>query len=204
VSTAGATHWDDRYRTTGAESVSWFEAEPTTSIDLLEVVGATPADAVIDVGGGASRLVDGLLAAGYQDVTVLDLSKTALDLARQRVGASAPVTWVSADVLDWRPARQYDIWHDRAVLHFLTDDRDRAEYLDTLHGTVRPGGAVIIGVFAEDGPTHCSGLPVRQYAPAELRELMPDLVFVDARRHEHRTPHGAVQPFNWIAGRIPG
>jgi SAM-dependent methyltransferase len=204
VSRAGAAHWDDRYQTIGPESVSWYEAEPSTSIDLLDAVGATHGDAVIDVGGGASRLVDHLISLGYQDSTVFDLSKAALDVARNRVGSSAPVTWLTGDILDWRPTRHYDIWHDRAVLHFLTTDRDRARYVETLRSAIRPGGAVIIGVFAQDGPAQCSGLQVRRYTPAELRSLLPDLALIEARRHEHRTPNGAVQPFNWIAGRLPG
>jgi SAM-dependent methyltransferase len=204
VSTAGAAHWDNRYQTVGAESVSWYEAEPTTSLELIKAVGATPADAVVDIGGGASTLVDHLVSAGYQDVTVLDLSQAALDVASGRVGLSVPVAWVAADILDWKPTRQYDVWHDRAVLHFLTEGHDRNRYLDIMRLAVHPGGAVIIGAFADDGPTQCSGLPVRRYTTGDLQDLLPDLMLVDARRHEHRTPAGTVQPFNWIAGRLPG
>src|SRR5262249_59542300 len=104
----------------------------------------------------------------------------------------------------WRPDRRWDVWHDRAVLHFLTDESDRAQYVGTLRKAVRPGGCVVIGVFAEDGPAHCSGLPVRRRSPADLRQLLPDLVVVAERREAHVTPGGTIQPFNWIAGRLPG
>jgi trans-aconitate methyltransferase len=196
-------HWDERYASIGERDVSWFEAEPAASLELLGAVGVAPARSVIDVGGGASSLVDHLLARGHRDLTVLDLSAVALAAARQRLHDPDGVTWVEADVTTWRPSRTWNAWHDRAVLHFMTDDDDRDAYLAALRRAVEPGGAVVIGTFAEDGPTHCSALPVRRYAPDELVELLRDvdLDVVEQRRQVHRTPGGAEQPFTWVAGR---
>jgi len=195
-------HWDDRYRSIGARGVSWFEDRPTTSLELLDAVGALPAQSVIDVGGGASNLVDALLAAGCPDITVLDLSAEALATARDRVTDDSRVTWKQADLLDWEPGRRWDIWHDRAVLHFLVLDDDRAMYLDRLRRSLAPKGAFVIGAFAEDGPTECSGLPVQRYGPDDLLRLLGDVEIIEQQRHVHTTPAGIAQPFNWIAGRL--
>lgn len=200
---AAQDHWNERYRTAGASAVSWFEDRPEVSLELLDLLGATSNDSVIDIGGGASMLVDHLLRQGHQDLTVLDVSSAALDVARERVGDTAFVSWLAADLQSWAPGRRWNVWHDRAVLHFLTDEGDRSRYAETLRAAVEPGGAVVIGVFAEDGPTECSALPVRRYSLADLRGLLPGLVVVSERREEHRTPAGIVQPFNWIAGRVP-
>ncbi len=197
-------HWDNRYRDVGAESVSWFQAQPTESLGLPAALDVTPSAALLDVGGGASRLVDHLLSAGYPDVTVLDLSQAALDVARSRL-PGASVNWVCADVTTWEPTRTWDVWHDRAVLHFLVDEGSRVAYLRTMRRALNPGGAIVIGTFAEDGPTHCSNLEVRRFSQGELVELLgetfePLLV----QRIMHQTPGGATQPFNWIAGRERG
>jgi trans-aconitate methyltransferase len=197
-----SAHWDDRYESIGTQAVSWFEPHPAVSLELLEAVGVTNAESVIDVGGGASTVVDHLLAAGHNDITVLDLSTVALDAARTRLGNPAHVTWLDADLLTWEPSRQWDVWHDRAVLHFLTGDDGRTAYTSALNRALAPGGAFVIGAFAEDGPTQCSALPVRRYSPDELADLLGDIEIVEQRRHVHRTPSGADQPFNWIAGRV--
>jgi SAM-dependent methyltransferase len=199
----GEAHWNRRYETVGTEAVSWYEDNPTMSLEMLAAAGVRADHSVIDVGGGASLLVDRLLEAGHRDVTVLDLSAVALDAARRRLHDPPGVTWIEADLLEWRPARRWDVWHDRAVLHFLVDDAGVATYIETLRAALAPGGVVVIGTFAEDGPTQCSGLPVRRYGQLDLRALLDD-VDVDVigeRRHVHRTPGGADQPFNWIAGR---
>ncbi|MDZ7677336.1 MAG: class I SAM-dependent methyltransferase [Acidimicrobiales bacterium] len=196
------SHWDHRYVEVGAEDVSWYEPEPTTSLELLDQVGVTDADSVIDVGGGASRLVDALAARGHTDLTVLDVSQAALDLARQRLGDDAPVTWVHADLLTWTPERTWAVWHDRAVFHFLTDPADRATYRNLLQRSITPGGLVVVGTFAADGPEWCSGLPVERYDPDHLAsELGDQLRLVAATRTEHHTPSGATQPFTWVALR---
>jgi SAM-dependent methyltransferase len=195
-------HWNDRYQTIGARAVSWYEARPSTSLELLEAVGMTSESSVIDVGGGASTLVDHLISAGLDDITVLDLSDAALGVARTRLGDPAAVTWIQADITTWQPTRTWDVWHDRAVLHFLIDDDERARYRDALRQALVPGGAFVIGTFAEDGPTQCSALPVRRHSPSDLAELLGDIEIVEQRRHTHHTPSGADQPFNWIAGRL--
>jgi SAM-dependent methyltransferase len=197
-----ATHWNERYRSTGVDAVSWYEEDPTTSLELLRSLGVEPDASVIDVGGGASTLVDHLLAAGHRDVTVLDVSDVALAAARARLGEDASVTWIVADLCDWEPSRTWDVWHDRAVLHFLVDEDDRAAYCDLLRRSLVPEGALVIGTFAEDGPTECSGLPVRRYSIDELVDLLGDVEIVERRRQVHRTPRAAAQAFNWIAGRI--
>lgn len=199
---AGAAHWNDRYQIVGSTSVSWFQETPSTSLEMLEVAGVTTADSVIDVGGGASTLVDHLLGSGHTDLAVLDLSAVALDVARDRVGPSAAVSWLTEDLLTWLPDRTWDVWHDRAVLHFLLTDDDRQRYVATMRRAVGPGGVVIIGTFAEDGPTECSTLQVRRHSPAELRDLLGDVEVLAEHREVHETPGGATQLFNWIAARL--
>jgi SAM-dependent methyltransferase len=202
VTVAGDAHWDNRYQSIGADAVSWYQDRPSTSLELLSAVGAGPDDAVIDVGGGASNLVDHLVRSGYRDVSVLDVSSVALEVARSRVGDNSAASWLVQDLLTWEPERTWEVWHDRAVLHFLLTDEDRSRYVGTLRRALKPGGAFIIGTFAEDGPTECSALPVRRHAPGDLRELIGDGDVVDERREVHETPSGAMQPFNWIAGRL--
>jgi SAM-dependent methyltransferase len=194
-----STHWDDRYRTVGVDQVSWFEAEPTLSLELLDLAGVTAAATVIDVGGGASRLAGALVARGHADVTVLDLSTEALDRARAGLPHPDAVHWVVADLLTWAPTRRYDVWHDRAVFHFLVDPRDRATYREVLRRALAPGGTVVVATFAEDGPTMCSGLPVRRYSADELLdELGPGLTPVATGRQVVVAPAGAVQHFTWV------
>jgi SAM-dependent methyltransferase len=199
---AGADHWDTRYETVGASSVSWFEQTPAVSLQLLDELGVTPNDSLIDIGGGASRLVDGLLERGHGDVAVLDVSSVALGEARTRLGDPDGVEWIENDLLAWEPPRRWSVWHDRAVLHFLVDADDRAAYVHLLRRTLEPGGAFVIGVFAEDGPSECSGLPIRRSTPSELVELIGEADVITELRHVHRTPAGIEQSFNWLAGRL--
>lgn len=191
-------HWDDVYATKATTEVSWFQQHPELSLALIARATLATDAAILDVGGGASTLVDGLLALGYTNVTVLDLSGTALAAARHRLGARADqVTWLEGDVRDADlPAA--DLWHDRAVFHFLTDPADRAAYRAQLRATLRPGGQVVIATFAEDGPTRCSGLPVQRYSPAQLAaELGAGYRLVESEREEHHTPLGSVQAFTY-------
>jgi SAM-dependent methyltransferase len=197
-----ATHWDERYRTTGAERVSWFEPEPQQSLALLEMVGADPSSSVIDIGGGASLLAGRLIERGYLDVSVLDISQEALDVAKARLARPDPVTWIKADLLDWVPDRRWQVWHDRAVFHFLTDERDRATYRSLLHRALEPGGAAIIATFGEAGPTSCSGLPVARYSPERLiAEIGPGFEPIGSGGFDHVTPSGQTQKFTWVALR---
>ena len=196
-------HWEDAHRSRAPDELSWYQPEARTSLDLVAAAGVETSAPLIDVGGGASVLVDDLLARGHTDLTVLDVSATSLDRARHRLGPDADrVAWVAHDVLSWRPERRYGLWHDRAVFHFLVDGADRAAYLAVLHAALAPEGAVVVGTFAADGPESCSGLPVERYAPDALAEALgPELVVEATRREEHHTPSGAVQPFTWVLAR---
>jgi Methyltransferase domain len=197
-----AAHWDGRYRTIGTKSVSWYEAEPRLSLDLIELVGARPEDPVIDVGGGASSLTGALQAAGFRDLTVLDVSSEALEAARRGLARPEEVTWIRADLLTWSPQRRWSIWHDRAVFHFLTDPAERDAYRERLQQAVEPGGSVIITTFAEDGPTTCSGLPVHRYRPDQLfAELGTGFAELGQGRFDHMTPAGVTQPLSWVVAR---
>jgi SAM-dependent methyltransferase len=198
-----AGHWDAVYGRSAEDAVSWFESEPRFSLELLDLLGVELTDPVIDVGAGASRLVDALLGRGFSDVTVLDVSDVGLAKARRRLGDRAErVRWVVADLLSWQPARRYRVWHDRAVFHFLTDPADQARYRELLGAALAPGAAVVVGTFAVDGPDHCSGLPTARYSPQQLsRVLGAGIEPVMSRRELHRTPWDAVQAFTWLAAR---
>ncbi len=198
-----AQHWDAAYGQRGDTDVSWFEAEPTQSLGMLDRLGIGSAAAVVDVGAGASRLVDALVTRGFADLTALDVSDEGLGLARARLGPDADrVRWVVADVLTWEPGRRFDVWHDRAVFHFLTDAADRARYVELLGASLVPGGFAVLATFAEDGPVQCSGLDVCRYSPAELASALGDVFeVVTSHRHEHVTPWGSTQSFTWLAVR---
>jgi SAM-dependent methyltransferase len=195
-------HWQQVYQTKADDAVSWFEASPDTSLDLLDAAGLTQNDAVIDIGGGASRLVDALVARGQAHVSVLDLSAAALDVARTRLGDAASVDWIVSDVLAWQPSRRYRFWHDRAAFHFLTDPADQADYVDVLGRALEPGGTATIGTFAPDGPEKCSGLPVARHDAESLSRILGDgFALIDQRRHAHATPWGSVQNFQFSTFR---
>jgi SAM-dependent methyltransferase len=191
-------HWEGIYTKKG-ENVSWFQENPAPSLELIAQVGATPASAIIDVGGGASRLVDNLVARGFQDVTVRDLSEAALEAAKARLkGAAGQVHWIVADATVWEPPRTYDIWHDWAAFHFLTEDHDRAAYVARLERALKVGGYAIIATFALDGPERCSGLPIVRYNPVSLGQTLGSAFeLVDTRQHTHATPWGAEQSFQF-------
>ena len=193
------THWNEVYATKSADKMSWFQARAEMSMQLIEAAGATTDSAIIDIGSGLSVLIDHLLDAGFVDVTALDISAHALVGSKDRLGPhAADVHWIVNDVLAWSPARAYDVWHDRAVFHFLTGERDRAAYRATLLKGLRSGGMLILGTFAEDGPERCSGLPVERWSAASLAfELGPEFHLIESLRENHRTPGGAVQPFTW-------
>ncbi len=194
-----ASHWDAAYQRHGAGAVSWFEQSPEMSLRLIEACGLARDAAMVDIGGGASRLTLGLLERGFSRLTVLDVSATALALARESCGASAErVTWVTGDARDWQPTTAFALWHDRAVFHFLTEAADRARYLAILRASLRPGGFVVMATFAPDGPERCSGLPVQRYDAAMLGDLLgAPFALRDALRHAHHTPGGAVQNFTY-------
>lgn len=192
-------HWQQVYQTKAPDSVSWYQPTAARSLTLLREGGLGPQSAVIDVGGGASRLVDALLEEPVGSITVMDLSEAALDLARQRLGErTREVTWLVGDITKVSlPAQAYDLWHDRAVFHFMTTPESRQAYLQRLQHALMPGGHVVMSTFAEDGPERCSGLPVQRYSRQELMHALgPRFVLLAHERELHTTPSGAQQAFN--------
>jgi ubiquinone/menaquinone biosynthesis C-methylase UbiE len=199
------SHWERVYRAKGPDQLSWFQSEARMSRELIEQAAPDRDAHIVDVGAGASTLVDGLLASGYRRLTVLDLSDAAIQQAKQRLGPAADaVTWMVEDVLAASLAdTSVDVWHDRAVFHFLTDPADRARYVSQVRRIVRPGGFVLVATFAEDGPTRCSGLEVARYSPTALHaEFGSDFRVVDSRREEHHTPWGTAQAFTYCLCRL--
>jgi SAM-dependent methyltransferase len=192
-------HWEDVYGSKAENEVSWFQEEPVTSLEFIRHCGGGPDVPIVDIGGGESRLVDHLLDAGYRDVTVLDISESALNHTRTRLGRRAgEARWIVADITRWTPPRLYKLWHDRAVLHFLTQPEERAAYRRALLDGVAPGGCVVISTFSLDGPERCSGLPVVRYSPETLAaELGPELRLVETRAESHETPWGMSQRFQF-------
>ena len=190
-------HWDGVYRTKPATGVSWYEAHPTKSLALVRATGVRPEDPIIDVGGGASLLVDELLDAGFRDLTVLDVSAAVLESLRKRLGARAEsVTLLHQDATAFQPARRYALWHDRAVFHFLVRREERERYVDALRRALSPHGHAIISTFGPAGPERCSGLPIVRYdAGALAAELPSDFRLVESSLSVHRTPAGAQQQF---------
>jgi radical SAM/Cys-rich protein len=192
-------HWERVYEGRAPTEVSWYQETAATSLRLIEATGLGTDASVIDVGGGASRLVDGLLDRGYTRVSVLDISRAALDRTASRLGARADaVTLIEASFADIPGEATYDVWHDRAMLHFLVEPVDRRAYVASLRAKLRPGGAAIIGTFAPDGPEQCSGLPVRRYDPTSLGELLGEgFHLVETVEEAHATPAGVVQEFQF-------
>ena len=191
-------HWEHVYSTKKTESVSWFQEHAEQSMQLIRGTGVPCSAGIIDVGGGASTLVDDLLSSGYCAVSVLDLAAAALSVAKARLGERASeVQWTEGDITKvLLPVHAFYVWHDRAVFHFLTSKEDRAAYVDTVLRSVKPGGHVIVATFAEDGPIQCSGLPVMRYGPSELHaEFGSPFSLVQHQREEHHTPFGTVQKF---------
>lgn len=198
---ADRTHWDEVYGARTEAALTWFEAEPGLSLSLITTYAA-PNDPVIDIGGGASRVMDALIALGFSRLSCLDLSQAALEASQARLGDRAgEVNWIAADVTHWAPRpAAYALWHDRAAFHFLTAPDQRAAYVARMAMALRSGGHTVIMTFAEDGPETCSGLPVQRYSPASLaaeldRHAPGGFVPVTSARHLHRTPKGAEQAF---------
>ena len=197
MNTSRKTHWKNVYSTKESVSVSWYQPVPEKSLDLIRSTGVALQDPILDIGGGASTLVDNLLDAGFQDVSVLDIASSAFKQAHARLGATANlVTWIEADVTGFEPSRTYAVWHDRAVFHFLTNAADRDRYLDALRKALQPRGHFLLATFGEEGPTRCSGLEVQRYSIEMLKALLePEYRLCMYEIEEHRTPMGAPQEF---------
>lgn len=193
-------HWEQVYHKRSPLEVSWYQAEPKLSLELIATTGLSPDAAIIDVGGGASTLVDALLQRQYQKLAVLDISGTALAHARARLGDQADsVEWFEADITRFKPPHAFDLWHDRAVFHFLTEADDRRHYVTSLKNTLNPGGHLIIATFAIGGPTQCSGLDIVQYDAGKLlEELGTDFQLIEERSETHKTPAAAEQKFTYF------
>src|SRR4029453_1776328 len=190
-------HWQAVYEAKRPEEVSWYQPVPEPSLEALDRLRIGPDGALLDVGGGASALARELAARGWRDVTVLDIAASAIDVARNEIGdVGESVRWIEADILAWQPDRTYDVWHDRALFHFLSDPADRARYVEALRAGTHGGSVAIIAAFALDGPEKCSGLSVRRYdAETMSAELGSDFFLVEAWRQAHVTPWGAPQSF---------
>ena len=192
------THWEHIYHTKESTQVSWYQRHPRLSLQYIQNTGVGKSAHIIDVGGGTSTLVDHLLDNGFQHITVLDIAAAAFEVAQQRLGQRATsVTWLEADITQTTlPHHRYDIWHDRAVFHFLTKAQDRQNYINTVKEAVKPGGHVIMATFANNGPERCSGLEVARYDPQSLHnEFGTDFELLDSTREEHHTPFGTEQKF---------
>lgn len=198
-------HWETIYTTKSPSEVSCFQRQPTLSLDFIREIAPDRRALIIDVGGGASTLVDSLLSLGYQQPMVLDIADQALAHSRARLGPRADdVQWLCGSVLDAPlPDRAFDVWHDRAVFHFLTDAEDRRQYVSQVRRALRPEGHVVIATFAEDGPTRCSGLQIARYSAPELEaEFGTQFRLIRTAREEHSTPSGSLQAFRYCLFRL--
>lgn len=195
-------HWDTAYAA-GDTTRGWYQPQAAMSVHLLDQLGVSRDASLVDVGAGASVLVDDLTALGYTNITCVDHSPVGLAIARERLGESADaVTWIEADLLTWAPPREYDVWHDRAVLHFLLDDADVERYRSTLLAGTHPGSIAIIGVFGPEGPQMCAGLPVRRYDESMIDALLGDeFERVSREIADHVRPDGDTQQYLWTAAR---
>jgi SAM-dependent methyltransferase len=206
VAAHSSEHWEGLYRAKTAAELSWFEPLPRRSLHAIQETGV-PLDApILDVGGGASLLVDNLLLVGYTDLTVLDLAPAALALAKNRLGSAAEgVSWIAGDVTAFRPRRRYAVWHDRAVLHFLLEKSDQERYLEALGAALAPGGHLVLATFGPAGPERCSGLPVQRHSVESLSALLGrEFRLQSSTIEDHRTPGGLVQQFLHTRWRAAG
>lgn len=202
----GKSHWERVYATTSPDQLSWYQERPELSLRLIQAAGVRPESRIIDVGGGASTLVDVLLDEGFANVAVLDLAEGPIEQAKARLGSRAEaVEWLVADVTEFDPPHSFDLWHDRAVFHFLTEARDRSRYRRALLESLRPSGQAIVATFAMTGPERCSGLDVVRYSPESLNgELGADFELLEACAQRHTTPGGATQDFIYCRFRRAG
>lgn len=190
-------HWEDIYEHKALTEVSWYQPTPATSLGMIQQFGISQESKIIDIGGGDSFLVDHLLDLGYENVTVLDISEKAIERAKSRLGARAlDVKWVVADVTDFKPKEQYDLWHDRAAFHFLTQEEDIAVYMNVVSQSVRKGAYLVIGTFSENGPKKCSGIEIRQYSEQSMTtQMQSHFEKLGCLTVDHQTPFETTQQF---------
>ncbi|MES2655868.1 MAG: class I SAM-dependent methyltransferase [Bacteroidota bacterium] len=196
-------HWEDIYLTKNLNEVSWYQPTPTTSLEFIKQFNIPTTAKIIDIGGGDSFLVDNLLDLNYQDITVLDISEAALNRAKQRLGNRAgKVKWIVADVTSFRPTEQYDFWHDRAAFHFLTDDKEVDNYVETTQQNIAPKGILVIGTFSENGPKKCSGIEIKQYSETSMTDKLKSFFEkIQCITIDHTTPFDTVQNFIFCSFR---
>jgi ubiquinone/menaquinone biosynthesis C-methylase UbiE len=190
-------HWENIYQTKDLKDVSWYQPTPTTSLDFLKQFNIPTTAKIIDIGGGDSFLVDHLLDLGYTDLTVLDISAASLDRAKQRLGDRATkVKWIVADAATFKPTEQYDFWHDRAAFHFLTQEQEITNYIDTIQKSIKPTGVLVIGTFSEQGPKKCSGIEIKQYSETTMTDRLKKFFEkVKCITVDHTTPFDTIQNF---------
>lgn len=190
-------HWENIYQTKDLKDVSWYQPVPTTSLDLLKQFNIPTTAKIIDIGGGDSFLVDHLLDLGYTDLTVLDISAASLDRAKQRLGDRATkVKWIVADAATFKPTGQYDFWHDRAAFHFLTQEQEITNYINTIQKSMKPTGVLVIGAFSEQGPNKCSGIEIKQYSETTMTDRLNKFFEkIKCITVDHLTPFGTIQNF---------
>jgi len=190
-------HWENIYQTKDLKDVSWYQPTPTTSLDFLKQFNISTTAKIIDIGGGDSFLVDHLLDLGYTDLTVLDISAASLDRAKQRLGDRATkVKWIVADAATFKPTEQYDFWHDRAAFHFLTQEQEITNYIDTIQKSIKPTGILVIGTFSEEGPKKCSGIEIKQYSETTMTDRLKKFFEkVKCITVDHKTPFDTIQNF---------
>ncbi|KJF44800.1 SAM-dependent methyltransferase [Draconibacterium sediminis] len=196
-------HWEDIYQSKNTAEVSWFQSSPTTSLQFVKEFKLPLSARIIDVGGGDSFMVDRLLEMGYRNITVLDISETAIKKAQQRLGEKADtVKWIVADAAGFQPTETYDFWHDRAAFHFLTEKQEISNYVDTISSYVKPGGYLVLGTFSEQGPTKCSGIEIKQYSENTMTSLLTDFFNkIRCISVDHKTPFNTLQNFIFCSFR---
>lgn len=196
-------HWNKVYDSKMPTEVSWYEPMPETSLNYIAECKLEEDAAIIDIGGGDSFLAEFLLARGFKDVTVVDISEKAIERAKQRLGERAEeITWIVADASEFKPDKQYDLWHDRAAFHFLTEDEQVERYLQTVKRSVKPGGFLVMGTFSENGPKKCSGIEIRQYSIDQMQALFSNgFTTLGCKNIDHETPSGGTQNFTFCSFR---
>lgn len=193
------SHWENIYSEKEFRETSWYQGKPETSLEIIEALNLSKDAEIIDVGGGDSYLVDNLLHLGYTNLNVLDISVNAIERAKDRIGEiSKEVKWIVSDASEFTPDRKFDLWHDRAAFHFLTDEKRIRAYISSLNSSLKPGGYLILGTFSENGPDKCSGIQIKKYSKKDMESLMQnDFQMLDFKNVDHVTPWNAVQNFNF-------